>query len=114
MYMMRYLEPLVYVAAFSLVVGAALIIYNLQFIDNKIVYRLRMAAYFRNRSDNFKRSLYDENLEKLLVQAGNPLNLGSIKYNLIRISSLGGWFIYINVWWPYCGYIRIFLFQSSV
>ncbi|MCL4439221.1 MAG: hypothetical protein M1609_01095 [Firmicutes bacterium] len=100
MWVLRYSEAVVYVISLSMVISAALIIYNLQFLENqRTVYRLRLLEQVRKNTAKTVTGFYNEQLERLLVSTGRPFGLNSIRYNLLRLSILGGWFIYLNSRW---------------
>ncbi len=100
MYLFRYSEIIVYGFALGLVLRAAIEINNLQFYhQKKTVYRLRLMDQLKEGSSRAANVFYNPRLERLLVTAGRPLALSSVRYNLVRFGLLGGWLLYLNIRW---------------
>lgn len=95
-----YLESIVFVFSFALIVLAALIIYNLQYIEaTGKVYRLRVFQQLRAKTAKTATGFYHEELEKRLISAGRPLGINSVAFNVLRWSVAIGWLFYLNFQW---------------
>jgi len=100
MFLLKYAEIAIFAVAFAMVSWAAAILYNLQLNHrHKTIYRLRLMSKAKDATGKMFTTLHNEELDKLLIYAGRPLSLNSIKYNTIRFSVLGGIFLYITLNW---------------
>ena len=99
--MLKYAHHFVYGFSFSLIVLAAIMIYNLQFLDNRnAVFRLRLLKQLRaGIRGGTVSAFYNDNLERVLNSAGRPWGVNSVRYNMLRFVILGGWFLSFNLNW---------------
>lgn len=100
----KYVEPVLYTVCASVVILAAVNIYNQIFAGNKKHFsRLRLLNQIKAKTFDFSTVFFNNDLEKLLISAGRPLRLNSVRYNALRLVLFGVWFVILNGRWIISG-----------
>ncbi|MDT3697883.1 MAG: hypothetical protein RO469_00530 [Thermincola sp.] len=100
----KYIEPVLYSVCAAVIILAAVNLYNQTFRGNRKHYgRLRLLSQVKAKTFDYSSFLFSNDLEKLLISAGRPLRLNSVRYNLGRLGLLGVWFIILNARWLISG-----------
>lgn len=99
----QYVEPIVYSVCVSVVILACQNIYRQYAARKKHFHRLRLLNQIKDKAFSYSSVFFNPHLEKLLVSAGRPLGLNSVRYNGARFILFGVWLVVINARWLVSG-----------
>lgn len=100
MNILKYIEPVLYSVCASVIILACFNIYNQVFAGNRKHFsRLRLMNQIKAKTFDYSTVFFNHDLEKLLVSAGRPLGLNSVRYNVARWGLVGMWFVILNTRW---------------
>lgn len=100
----QYVEPVLYSICVSVIILACQNIYYQQYaVRKKHLHRLRLLNQIKDKAHRHSTIFFNAGLEKLLIAAGRPLGLNSVRYNLARLVLLGVWLVVINTMWLVTG-----------